>query len=493
MKQFLNEMILDQKQVWGFGVLTGLFVLLNLVTISWSPLPWLDEIMFADTAVNLALDGRWTTTAWWNFSHETPVSLYPPLYQYLLAGWLKIWGFSILSARSFNIVVAAIVSVVIFGGLRKFNCLKNRYAILIFVFLFWGTGLFSWSYRNGRPDMVNLLFSSLFIYNYCLYMKSNRNKWWMLINAVLILLSGLQACFFITFFLLYMYAVKKEYRYKTKIAFLMTVFGFIAGLTALWGHFVYHEHPGSFFWQFSQSETLSTLLQKIPFLSQSIHPPETMESISEGGMLRCYTLNKNYLFLTCVNVIILCFLLIKKKYSKRSAAIDVLGFSLLMPGIMSLSGHCLSPYSWMFYLPALIFSMICMEKYNHKWIWCIYGILTVGFSVISGLPKTLATADRTAHERIGKFVEKQKFDKDVVMLSSFSTYYPIRKITRNSYYSVYPVRYLPSNIEYVLKDETDKHSGKYENFDQYILEHGRKLIPVDSLMLPKIILYKISD
>lgn len=79
------------------------------------------------------------------------------------------------------------------------------------------------------------------------------------------------------------------------------------------------------------------------------------------------------------------------------------------------------------------------------------------------------------------------------MLSSFSTYYPIRKITRNSYYSVYPVRYLPSNIEYVLKDETDKHSGKYENFDQYILEHGRKLIPVDSLMLPKIILYKISD
>lgn len=105
----------------------------------------------------------------------------------------------------------------------------------------------------------------------------------MLINAVLILLSGLQACFFITFFLLYMYAVKKEYRYKTKIAFLMTVLGFTAGLTALWGHFVYHEHPGSFFWQFSQSETLSTLLQKIPFLSQSIQPPKTMESISEGG------------------------------------------------------------------------------------------------------------------------------------------------------------------------------------------------------------------
>lgn len=114
-------------------------------------------------------------------------------------------------------------------------------------------------------------------------MKSNRNKWWMLINAVLILLSGLQACFFITFFLLYMYAVKKEYRYKTKIAFLMTVLGFTVGLTALWGHFVYHEHPGSFFWQFSQSETLSTLLQKIPFLSQSIQPPKTMESISEGG------------------------------------------------------------------------------------------------------------------------------------------------------------------------------------------------------------------
>lgn len=82
---------------------------------------------------------------------------------------------------------------------------------------------------------------------------------------------------------LYMYVVKKEYRYKTKIAFLMTVPGFIVGLTALWGHFVYHGHPGSFFRQFSQSETLSTLLQKIPFLSQYIHPPKTMESISDGG------------------------------------------------------------------------------------------------------------------------------------------------------------------------------------------------------------------
>jgi hypothetical protein len=313
----------------------------------------------------------------------------------------------------------------------------------------------------------------------------------MLVCAVLILLSGLQACFFIMFFLLYMYLIKKEYRYKTQIAFFMTVFGFIAGIIVLWGHFVYHGHPNSFFWQFSQSKTISTVIQKIPFLSQYIHPADSIINIFEN-FLECYTVNTNYFILTGVNVIMLSILLIRKKYLKKSAEIYVLGFSLLMPGIMSLAGHCLSPYSWMFYFPAVVFAIICMEKYHHKFVWSIYGILTIGFTVVLGLPRALLTTDRDAHDRIVEFVEKQRFNNEVVILSSYSTYYPIRKISRKSYYPVYPVRYLPSNVEYVLKDETDGHSGKYENFSQYILEKGYELVPVDSLIRPKMVLYKVK-
>jgi hypothetical protein len=483
--------IFREKQILFFGGLTGLFVLLNLITIGWTPTPWIDEVWFVETAVNYALDGSWTTTAWFSFGGETPVALYPPLYQYLLAGWIKIWGFSILSVRGFNVFIAAIISIVMFKGLRKFNLLRSWYVILIFVFLFWSTGAFSWTYRNGRPDMVNLLFSSLFIYSYWRYIKENSGRWLMLIYAVLILLSGLQACFFIVFFLFYMYLIKKEYRYKTRIAFFMAITGFIAGLIAMWGHFAYHEHPNSFFWQFSQSETISALLRKIPFLSHHIRPPEPKHGFFEE-LLVCYTVNKNYFILTGVNAIMLFILVVRGKYSKKPAEIYVFGFSLLMPAVMALSGHCLSPYAWMFYLPAVVFCLICMEKYRHKYVWGVYGILTVGFSVILGLPRALVTADREEQGRITEFVEKQKFDKDVVILSSHSAYYPIRKITRNSYYSAYPVQYLPSNVEYVLKDDTDGHSGEYENFSRYILKKGYKLTPVDSLMKPKTVLYKVE-
>jgi hypothetical protein len=486
----MSKIFLNRKHLYGFGILTGLFVLLNLVTISWAPLPWFDEVWFVDTAVNYALNESWTTTAQISFGGETPIALYPPLYQYLLAGWIKITGFSILSVRSFNIIIAAIISFVLFKGLNELGYLKSGYAILIFVFLFWGTGLFSWSYRNGRPDMVNLLFSSLFLYSYCIYLKRNYGKWLVLTSAALILLSGLQSCPFIVCFLLYMYLVKKKYRDRTKVAFFMTVAGFMAGLISLWGHFVYNEHPNSFFWQFSQSSTISGLIQKIPFFSQYIQPGESGRSITHE-ILDCYTKNKNYFFLTIVNVAVLFWLLIKKKCSYESLEVYIIGFSLLMPIIMAFAGHCLSPYTWMFYFPAVVFGIICMEKYNRKWIWITYGILTIAFSVVSGLPRTLMTADRATQKRITEFVERQNFKKNVVMLSSYSAYYPIRKITRNSYYSVYPVSYIPLNVEYVLKDETDGHSGNYENFDRYILEKGYKLVPVDSLMQPKTVLYKV--
>ncbi|MDR1645477.1 MAG: glycosyltransferase family 39 protein [Tannerellaceae bacterium] len=491
MKQRIYEIISDRQQVLGFGILTGLFVLLNLITITWTPLPWLDEVWFIDTAVNFALNGSWTTTAQLSFGGETPIALYPPLYQYLLAGWIKLGGFSILSVRSFNIFIAAIVSIVLFKGLRKLNHLKSWYTILIFVFLFWGTGLFSWSYRNGRPDMVNILCSVLFLYSYFMYLKRGYGKWKMWLTVVFVLLSGLQACPFIVTVLIYVYFIRKEYRSRTKIAFFITILGFMTGICLLWGHFIYHNHPRSFFWQFSHSATISQVLHKIPFLSEFISPePGVYNAVSE--FLDCYLKNKNYAILTLVNIFVLSLLLFKNKTKKHSIEVFFLGFSFLMPAVMFLAGHCLSPYTWMFYLPSVIVCIICLEKQNHIFLKGIYGILTVLFTVISGLPKSLAESDRSAHTRITQFIEKQNFKKDVVLLSSYSVYYPIREITKNSYYPVYPARYLPPKIEYILKDETDQYRGEYDNFDQYIMEQGNKLIPVDSLAQPKIVLYKVA-
>lgn len=477
-----------------FGILSCFFILLNIFTISWTPLPWFDEVWFIDTSVNSALDNTWTTTAQVSYGGETPIALYPPLYQYLLTLWIKICGFSITSVRSFNVVIAAISSIVLFQGLRELGYLKNKWIILVFVFLFWGTGLFAWSYRNGRPDMVNMLCALSFMYSYFLYVKKGYSKWLMFFSAILVVLSGLQSCPLIIVFLIYLYVIKGEYRHKTKAAFFVTILGLVLGTILLWGHFLFHEHPKSFFWQFSVSQSISNILYKIPFLSEYIQP---MKKIPEEGkdifreFIDCYVKNKNYAIFTLVNSGIL--FAFRKKMSSSSIEIYFLGFSVLMPTVMFFAGHCLSPYTWMFYFPAIIFAVICLEKYNNKFLWIIYGGLTFLFTVILGLPRMLLNNEKKEYDKIVEFVERQNFDENVVILSYYKAYYPVRKITRNSYYPMYPVQYMPSNIQYILIDETD--SFGHENDDVYISNirnEGKQIVAIDSLNNPRVILYEVQ-
>jgi hypothetical protein len=494
MDQFIRKERSITNPVLFFVILTLLFILLNLATLNWAPLPWLDEVWFVDTSVNGALNGAWTTTAHVSYGGETPIALYPPLYQWLLTFWIWVCGFSLFTVRSFNILVAAGCSIVIFKGMREMGYFKKWITVIFFVFLFWGTGLFSWSYRNGRPDMTNLLSSLFFIYSYLIYIKKGNNKWRLLLASILVLLSGLQACPFIVAFLIYTYFTKKEYRDKTKIAFVFTILGFTIGVCLLWGHFLYHDHPKSFFWQFSQSVTISNVLYKFPVLSEYISRIKEIPGHNRfHEFLDCYLKNKNYAILTIINVAVLSVLLFKSKIKYHSIETVFFGFSILMPAIMFLAGHCLPPYTWMFYLPAVLCCIICMERHNSIILKGIYGGLAILFTVVFGLPKTLIESDKSAHDRSVQFVEKQNLKKDVVMLSSYSAYYPIRELTKNSYYPAYPVQYYPSDIEYVLIDKTD--SYKYENLDLYmhhIFEQGYIVTPVDSLKNPEIILYLIS-
>ena len=61
--------------VIGFSLF---FVILNLVTLEWTPLPWIDEISYSDYSVNFVLDGEWRTTAWFGDKNNEAYSVYPP-------------------------------------------------------------------------------------------------------------------------------------------------------------------------------------------------------------------------------------------------------------------------------------------------------------------------------------------------------------------------------------------------------------------------------
>jgi hypothetical protein len=324
-------------------------------------------------------------------------------------------------------------------------------------------------------------------------LKKGHSKYWILVSSILVLLSGLQACPFIITFLTYLYFIKKEHRHKTKIAFFFTLSGFVIATCILGAHFIYHNHPKSFFWQFSHSSTISNILYKIPFLSEYISPikdaPDSKQAFFDG-FLNSYIQNKNYIILLIINIFTISFLFVKNRLSKDLLEVYFAGFSLLIPAIMFLFSHCPTPYTWMFYFPSVFCCIICIEKYKSKLLYCVYGALTIVFTMIFGLPRSLANSEQETYKKITEFVEKQHFEKDVVILSCYNAYYQIRKITRNSYYSVYPIEHIPSNISYILVDETDSW-GNVDSQMNSIIKKGNKIMPVDSLTTPKIVLYKI--
>src|SRR5207244_1325725 len=87
---------------WLIGLILGLFLMVNLITAERWPTVSMDEVMYADPGVNLALDGHFTSSAWYHQSSDKLWAGQPPGYSLLIAGWVSLFGFDITSVRSLN-------------------------------------------------------------------------------------------------------------------------------------------------------------------------------------------------------------------------------------------------------------------------------------------------------------------------------------------------------------------------------------------------------
>src|SRR4051794_5004944 len=67
---------------------------INLATYWWHYAVWTDEVMYTDPAVNFVLDKGFISTAWYHQSENAFWAGNVPLYQFLLVGWMKCFGFS---------------------------------------------------------------------------------------------------------------------------------------------------------------------------------------------------------------------------------------------------------------------------------------------------------------------------------------------------------------------------------------------------------------
>lgn len=175
-------------------ILIGLFVVflaVNLITGSRSPTVWTDEVAYADPAINLVQNGTFTSTAWEVQLSDEHWAGNVPLYQWMLSGWLALFGVSITAVRSLGYVFAILAVGVLWMVLRRSEWVpRPSVRLLVVCVLLSGYGV-TYGYRAGRPDMLGFLLLSVGAWAWTVERPLGRYAVLVVVGA-LIPLAGLQ-------------------------------------------------------------------------------------------------------------------------------------------------------------------------------------------------------------------------------------------------------------------------------------------------------------
>ncbi|MEY3205427.1 MAG: hypothetical protein RLZZ21_1758 [Planctomycetota bacterium] len=133
----------------------SLFAAVNLLTLTRWPIVWCDEPYFLDPAYRLAFEGRFAS----EFSSRSgsPEAFWEgncPLYPLLTGYWMRLFGFSVFSVRSFVVLTYFFAVAMIVVAMRRFHRLQSiTAAILLPTMLFSCYGM-DFLYRQCRYEAL---------------------------------------------------------------------------------------------------------------------------------------------------------------------------------------------------------------------------------------------------------------------------------------------------------------------------------------------------
>jgi hypothetical protein len=141
-------------------VALALYAAITFFTACRLPIPWNDEVMYADPAVNLVLGKGFRSSAWYAQDAQGFWAGNVPLYALALSVWLKIWGISSFIVRSLSYLlyfgaVGCFWLAVKRAGLLKRPALSGLFMALLLC----GYGV-NFSFRSARPDALNVLLAA---------------------------------------------------------------------------------------------------------------------------------------------------------------------------------------------------------------------------------------------------------------------------------------------------------------------------------------------
>lgn len=415
---------------YTYVLLSLAFVIVNIFTLS-NLTPWIDEVMFLDTSYNAAVHGSWETTAWYRVAGQYPFSTYPPLYQMLAAVWIWLFGSSLVTVRSLNLLITFLLGGVCLRLMKRHGLRLTPWAVTLFTVLLWGTDEMAWMYRNGRPDMLCAL---LFVFTVQaidshLFAKSPTTRIAVIATSALLLCSGIQAAAYLCAAWLYSFIVMKGRRKEAIRLLVLLLIGILVGMLMVMLFMLAHGRLEAFVGSIIQySVTLSNLaLTVLPWageifgFSSTAYTQKLLElntgQASFMERIASFAGYRSFIILTAVA-------LVAYATSFRNNLSKLLGdkgflllmFAIYVPVIMNMAGRFTTYYWWMAFLPLAV--AVTFVATRHRLWGAVLGVAAMLLTV-SGI-RSMLPDGHWSYGNIRSFVQRQHFKSSDAVVCPFS-------------------------------------------------------------------------
>ena len=463
------------KQSWLYGCLSLMMMGLAMLHLKHLT-PWVDEVMFLDTPMHYVKGMGWTTFAWYSAARQEPFLLYPPLYSMLMALWMKVFGTTLMTCRSLNLVITLSIG---WGLLRICRQLGTRPSLpltVVLVMLLWGTNDMVYMYSNGRPDLLGAAILTFLMSEAIRYAKNGRLGWTLMLISALLLAAAIQAVVCLLLMLLLAYLLLKDHRDTLRRIALLSVSGTLLGLSLVCLFMASHGHLTSFLANaVSYSNTLMTLsMVVLPVLGDFTGTDTTLylEKIAHcttevplyTRILTAYT-HPAYVALLATAL----FIFLSERNSLKTNPLYgttrcLFAFVCSMPVLMNVAGRFPSYYYWMVYLPAILLILLLLGLSTSRRPLC----LTAPVSLLLAVQGFARPPQQSDYPAIEAFMGRCTMLKGKNVVAPFSVFYELEQLNSHAYYiGVYPPRYLPDAIDYVILPQKDSEYGASRLHDYY--------------------------
>ena len=306
-------------------------------------LPWCDELCFADTAVNLALDRGWGSHVW-------PYS-YNLLHVHLLWGWLKCFGISHRTVCALDVVLAWCSFAVLACAAYRTRICRHALSFLMLAVCFWFVPVLFNTINGGRVDTLVMLFTILSVWSIARFGDcDNRKKAYVFLSTFFLMLSAVYSVPVVAALCAFQVAGsfrdRRALRREISIALTAAMGVLLAYLLCCVFYFCHGSllrFVNSYF-----SYGVGSLLKGASPLSRVVG-----NYLHDGIPLLCLVGGAG------LGVAVL-------KIRLRRRLLCLLLWAVCIPLVMTLAGRYERYYRWLFILPAMLVGVGVLERLNRK-------------------------------------------------------------------------------------------------------------------------------